>query len=67
MGEDQIMDIDQAKDLRRELEIRVMKIIRAYEEETGLRITKAEMTNFEDTRFFTTTIFMPPKTTKKDA
>lgn len=58
------MDIDQAQELKKQLEIEIMKAIRGYEETTGLRVTKAEMINFEDTRFFTTTMFLPPKTRK---
>ena len=59
------MDIDRAKDLRRELEVNIMQMIRNYEKVTGLRITKAKMTTFANRRFFSTVVFMPPKT-KKD-
>ena len=60
------MDIDDAKDLKRDLEIQIMIKIRAFEEQTGLRIAKAEMTDFTDTRFFITTVWMPSKTRKND-
>jgi hypothetical protein len=35
-----------------------MTLIRTFEETTGCVITKAEMTYFEDTKFFTTTVFL---------
>ena len=60
------MDIDEAKDLKRQLEIDVMKMIHAFEAAAGLRITKAEMINFEDTRFFTSTAWLPPKLKRKE-
>lgn len=59
------MDIEQAQDAKRELEIVIMKMIREYEKATGLRITKANMEQFQDTRYFSMTAYMPPKTKKK--
>ncbi len=55
------MDVSEARALNKELQIRVMAMIRVYEEATGLRITKAEMVTFSDKRFFSTTVFMSPK------
>ena len=48
----------QAREKQRTLEITVMKMIRAFEEETGCVITKAEMVEFTGTKFFTTTVFL---------
>ncbi len=60
------MDIEDAQQLNRQLQINIMKQLREYEEQTGLRITKAEMVDYQDTRFFSTHVFMPPKHMKKD-
>ena len=61
------MHISKAKDMKKDLEVAIMVQIRQYEKLTGLRITKAEMMNLVDTRFFSTQVFMPPKAKKKDA
>ncbi|KKL70757.1 hypothetical protein LCGC14_2101690 [marine sediment metagenome] len=53
-----MMDLKQARERQRTLEITVMKMIRAFEEETGCVITKAEMMAFEDTKFFTMTVWL---------
>ncbi len=52
--------IAEGRELKRELEIQVMNIIKAYETHTTLRITKAEMVHFEDARFFNTHVIMQP-------
>ena len=59
------MHIEEAKVLNKKLTIDIMVKIREYEKRTGLRITKAAMTEFAGTRYFTTTIFLPPKTTEE--
>lgn len=60
------MEIEKAKALNKTLQIDIMAKIREYEKQTGLRITKATMTEFAGTRYFTTTVFMPPKTTRQE-
>ena len=53
-----MMDLKQARERQRTLEITVMKMIRAFEEETGCVITKAEMAEFSGTKYFMTTAFL---------
>ncbi len=53
-----MMDLKQARERQRTLEITVMRMIRGFEEETGCVITKAEMAEFSGTKFFTTTVFL---------
>ena len=59
------MKIEDARALNKKLQIDIMAKIREYEKQTSLRITKAAMTEFAGTRYFTTTIFLPPKTTEE--
>lgn len=61
-----MMEIARAQELKKDLEVQIMIKIRAYEEQTGLRITKAAMEYFTDTRFFITSVWMPPKTRKDE-
>ncbi len=53
--------VAQAKELKKTLEVVIMSKIHEYEEVTGLRVTKAGMSEFAGKRYFGTTIFMPPK------
>ncbi len=55
------MDIEQAQEMKKDLQVAVITQIRQYEKLTGLTITKAEMITYQDTRFFTTTVFLPPR------
>lgn len=52
------MELKQAREKQKNLEVKVMKMIRAFEEETGCVISKARMETFADTRFFTTVVFL---------
>ncbi len=51
--------VEQAKEMKRQLEIDILHRIRSYEEVTGMRVTKAELTMFQDTRFFAVSVWMP--------
>lgn len=52
------MELKQARENQKNLEVKVMKMIRAFEEETGCVISKAEMETFANTRFFTTAVWL---------
>jgi len=58
--------VEEARALNKKLQVSVMSQIREYERVTGMRITKAAMEYFEDTRYFTTTVFMPPKDMREE-
>ena len=60
------MELKAARNRQKVLEATVMKMIRAFEKETGCVITKAEMVRFEDTRFFTTTAFLGRELKKRE-
>ena len=52
------MELKQARELHRSVEISIMKMIRNFEERTGCTITQASMQEYEDTRFFAMVVFL---------
>ena len=52
------MELKQAREKQKDLEVTVMKMIRGFEEETGCIITEAKMAEFAGTKFFTTVVFL---------
>ncbi len=59
------MELKEAREGQKQLEIKVMQMIHKYEEETGCRVTKAAMEQFTDKRFFVTTVFLGRELKKK--
>ncbi len=60
------MELKAAREAQRTLEIEVMKMIRDFEAGTGCVMTKASMEHFEDTRFFTTMVFLGREQKKRE-
>ena len=52
------MELKQARENQKTLEVKVMKMIRAFEKEMGCVISEAKMTTFADTRFFATMAYL---------
>lgn len=55
----------QAKEMKKDLEVAIMMQIKQYESLTGMKITEAKMIPFQDARFFSVSVWMPPKSTKR--
>lgn len=51
--------VEQAKEMRKALEIDIMQRIKQYEDVTGMRVTKALMQEFAGSRFFGVSVWMP--------
>ena len=49
----------------RELEVKVMKLIHEFEDNSGCIITKASMEYYDDTRFFKTIVMLGIHRSKK--
>ncbi len=55
------MDIEEARQMNKQLQTHIMRKILEYEQVTGLRITKAAMEPFSGTRFFNIVVSGHPK------
>ena len=60
------MELKQARDMQRGMEVEMMKMIRTFEEDTECVVTKAEMEEYPGTRFMTTTVFLGRELKKRD-
>ena len=56
---------DAARAVQQQLEVKIMKLLRTWEDQTGCRVTQAKMTYFMDTRYFKITSMLGHTKLKK--
>ena len=52
------MTVNAARDLQRDLEVGLMRLIKEFEASTGCPVTKAELTDFSGTKYMVTSVWL---------
>ncbi len=60
------MELKEARENQKAMEIEMMRMIRTFEEETGCVVTKAAMEEFAGTKYMITTIYLGRERKKRD-